>query len=76
MAGEDVLDVPADLGYFRRIQVNHADPIPARIIEFRSGWGRMRCIAQARGEEFPKDISVDWLCDASGGRGLCGANRA
>jgi hypothetical protein len=70
MAGEDLLNIPADLAYFRRIQVNHADPKPARIMEFRSGWGRMRCIAQARGEEFPKDTSVDWLCDASCGRGL------
>lgn len=63
---------PVDFGFFQRIQVNYHDPIPARIIEFRSGWGRMRCIAQTRTEAlaFPRDTSVDWLCDSSGGRGI------
>ncbi|TAI67621.1 hypothetical protein [Bradyrhizobium sp. Leo170] len=70
MAGECIVDIiPADLGSFRRIQVNHADPEPTRIIEFRNGWGRMRCIAQTRGDEFPRDTSVDWLFDRSGGTG-------
>lgn len=70
MAGEPIIDIPADLGHFSRIQINHADPLPTRIIDFRNGWGKMRCIAQARGEDFPTDTSIDWLCDASGGRGM------
>ena len=63
--------VPADLGYFHRIQINHRSPAPEQIIRFRSGWGKMRCIAQTPGDtdDFPPDTSVDWLCDASGGRG-------
>jgi hypothetical protein len=69
MAGEAIINIPVDLGLFSRIQVNHVDPVPARIVEFRSGWGKMRRIAQARGEEFPTDTSVDWLFDRSGGRG-------
>lgn len=72
MAGQPILDIPVDLGYFRRIQVNHATPDPTRIVEFRKGWGPMRCIAQARGP-FPDDDSVDWLFDASGGRGVAPA---
>ena len=72
MADREFLDVPADLSFFRRIQVNHAEPKTDRIIYFRNGWGRMRCIAQTR-EAFPKDTSVDWLFDASGGRGIAPA---
>lgn len=72
MAGREFLDVPADLGYFKRIQVNHAEPIARRIVQFRKGWGPMRCIAQTR-ESFPSDTSVDWLFDASGGRGIAPA---
>ncbi|WP_454629668.1 phosphoribosylanthranilate isomerase [Bradyrhizobium cenepequi] len=69
MNGAEIQRPPVDFGYFRRIQVNHTDPVPARIIDFRNGWGRMRCIAQTRGEEFPQDTSVDWLFDRSGGTG-------
>lgn len=70
MAGESVVDIsPVDLGCFARIQVNHVDPVPARIIEFRNGWGPMRAIAQTRADTFPRDTSVDWLFDRSGGRG-------
>lgn len=61
--------VPVDLYCFNRIQVNHAEPVTDSIIYFRNGWGKMRCIAQSRGDEFPKDTSVDWLFDRSGGRG-------
>jgi hypothetical protein len=60
---------PVDLGVFDRIQVNHGSPDPQKIIKFRKGWGAMRCIAQARADEFPADTSVDWLFDISGGRG-------
>lgn len=69
MAGEAIIDSPVDLGLFSRIQVNHVEPNTARIIEFRNGWGKMRCITQAR-DQFPDDTSVDWLFDASGGRGI------
>ncbi len=70
MAGESIIDIPVDLGYFQRIQVNHAAPVPARIIQFRNGWGRMRCIAQSRTDAFPTDTSVDWLFDRSAGSGI------
>ncbi|MET4720710.1 hypothetical protein ABIF63_004816 [Bradyrhizobium japonicum] len=70
MAGESVVDIcPVDLGCFARVQINHVDPVPARIVEFRNGWGKMRAIAQTRADEFPRDTSVDWLFDRSGGRG-------
>ncbi|UFX42147.1 phosphoribosylanthranilate isomerase [Bradyrhizobium sp. 41S5] len=70
MAGESIVEtIQVDLGYFARIQVNHADPAPAKIIQFRSGWGNMRAIAQTRGDTFPTDTSVDWLFDRSGGTG-------
>jgi hypothetical protein len=64
----DDMHIPVDLGYFRRIQINHSHPIPKMINKFHLGWGP-RCIAQCR-EEFPKDTSIDWLFDQSGGRGL------
>lgn len=63
------LDIPVDLGCFRRVQVNHAAPDPWAIERFRRGWGP-RCIAQTRGDAFPADASLDWLHDASGGRGI------
>lgn len=59
--------IPVDLGYFKRIQINHREPRVDQINKFRKGWGP-RCIAQCRGA-FPKDTSVDWLFDQSGGRG-------
>lgn len=62
------LHIPVDLGIFKRIQVNHRAPNPARINTFRKGWGP-RCIAQCRGLKFPDDTSVDWLHDVSGGTG-------
>jgi hypothetical protein len=64
-----VQQIPVDLGTFNRIQVNHRDPDPARIDEFGKGWGP-RCIAQTRAATFPTDTAVDWLYDASGGRGI------
>ncbi|WP_050400449.1 hypothetical protein [Bradyrhizobium embrapense] len=71
MAGESIVDtIPVDLGYLNRVQVNHAEPDPAKIIEFRNGWGSMRAIAQTRADAFPADTSVDWLFDRSGGTGV------
>lgn len=65
------LDIPVDLAYFKRVQINHAAPMPSEIIKFRNGWAKFRCIAQCRSiVAFPKDTSIDWLFDASGGRGL------
>jgi hypothetical protein len=49
---------------FGRVQVNHPEPIPERIAALPA-----RGIAQTRGA-FPNDTSVDWLFDASGGRGI------
>lgn len=70
MEGRSLADqIPVDLGIFDRIQVNHGAPQPDRINAFRRGWGP-RCIAQCRSEAFPRDTSIDWLFDASGGRGL------
>ncbi|MGY3581931.1 hypothetical protein ACVIGB_001146 [Bradyrhizobium sp. USDA 4341] len=62
-------NVPADLALFSRIQVNHSNPDPERIAEFSARCGK-RCIAQSRSLEFSKDDRVDWLFDASGGRGV------
>lgn len=67
-----VKQIPVDLGIFKRIQVNHRAPDPIRINTFRKGWGP-RCIAQTRAAAFPKDTSIDWLFDASGGRGVAPA---
>lgn len=65
------IDTPVDLGVFDRIQINHHAPDPKRIIAFRNGWGKMRCIAQTAAlGNFPRDTSIDWLFDASGGRGV------
>lgn len=60
---------PVDLGFFNRIQINHPEPNPKAVRKFRTSWGP-RCIAQTRGPEFPKETAVDWLFDASGGRGM------
>ncbi|MGR4927357.1 phosphoribosylanthranilate isomerase [Bradyrhizobium sp. CAR08] len=69
MEGSDIKRSPVDFSYFDRVQVNHATPKPERIIGFRGGWGFKRGIAQCRTDAFPRDTSVDWLFDRSGGRG-------
>lgn len=61
-------NIPVDLGFFKRIQVNHRAPDVNCINSFRKGWGP-RCIVQCRGLNFPNDTSVDWLHDVSGGTG-------
>lgn len=65
------IEPPVDLGIFDRIQVNHSDPMPMRLVELQKGWGP-RCIAQTRSASgFPTyNLLVDWLFDASGGRGI------
>lgn len=64
---------PVDLSAFTRIQINHVSPDPEVIGEFQKIWGP-RCIAQTRGPEFPPSAEIDWLFDASGGRGLAPAS--
>lgn len=61
--------VPADLSAFERIQVNHSTPVADRLVEFSEKSGK-RCIGQARDVRFPDDDRIDWLFDASGGRGM------
>jgi hypothetical protein len=69
MRGDNVRPrTPADLGFFKRIQVNHAEPS----VDLIAGLGQLidsRCIAQSRSLEFPSETNVDWLFDRSGGRG-------
>ena len=60
---------PVDFAMFHRVHVNHGEPAPGKISAFASWWGT-RCAAQPRGEMFPDDDRVDWLYDASGGRGI------
>jgi len=57
-----------DLKVFARLQINHARPDPAPVAAF-GALRQKRCIAQTRSFAFPDDSSVDWLFDASGGRG-------
>src|ERR1044072_664202 len=75
MGGQHVA-TPIDLIFFRRIQVNHAEPSARRILDFCNYWVP-RGIAQARGKTFPPvdrlsapNASIDWLFDPSGGRGV------
>lgn len=68
MEGGDLADAPVELGAFNRIQVNHVTPVPAEIRRFQKECGRP-CIAQTRGA-FPDDSFINWLFDASGGRGV------
>lgn len=59
-----------DLRYFRRVQINTADPnIMPSMIGNSAAKRNLRAILQARGE-FPRVASVDVLFDASGGRGI------
>lgn len=70
MSGGSVVDIsPVDLGCFNRLQVNHPDPVPFELTRFAGGWSSARAIAQTRADSFPRDTSVDWLFDRSGGRG-------
>lgn len=72
MAGESIVEqIPVDLSFFKRVQVNHHAPVPRMITAFQHGWGKFRCIAQSRSDfTFPTNTSVDWLFDGSGGRGI------
>jgi hypothetical protein len=69
MDGTSFHDIPVDLGYFKRAQINHRYPDSTAIAKFGRGWG-IRCIAQFRDSNFPAPGNVDWLFDASGGRGI------
>lgn len=74
--GRDIMtgaspNVPVDLVYCRRVQVNHLEPDPRVIGRYVSGWGRrLHGIAQTRGDSFPPPARrCDWLFDRSGGTG-------
>lgn len=60
--------IPVDLGYWQRVQVNHATPDASRIAKFCHSWGT-KGIGQSRGVSFPADAGVEWLFDTSAGRG-------
>jgi hypothetical protein len=65
------VDIVALLGRFQRLQINTAERgvDPDRIAKFAARFGA-RAILQCRGtERFPLCQSVEWLFDASGGKG-------
>ena len=64
-------DIVALLDRFQRLQINTAERgvDPDRIAKFAARFGA-RAILQCRGtERFPENQSVEWLFDASGGKG-------
>lgn len=72
MGDGDKTRIPVDLGYWKRVQVNHANPDASRIAKFCHGWGT-KGIGQHRNGPFPADAGVEWLFDTSGGRGTAPA---
>jgi hypothetical protein len=60
---------PVALLDFERIQVNSKSPVVTYISTLQKLVGA-RCIAQAQGPEFPEEDRIQWLFDASGGRGV------
>lgn len=74
MDGAPIASVfPIDLGWFTRVQINHAEPDPAKLLQYRHDGRKLSVIAQARGDTFPDDNTVDWLFDRSGGAGAAPA---
>ncbi|CAO3446708.1 hypothetical protein [Azospirillum argentinense] len=67
MASGPCRGLPVDLGFCKRVQVNHEAPVAGCIHQFARNWG-VRGIAQTR-EAFPADRRVDWLFDRSAGSG-------
>lgn len=65
---------PVRLDAFSRIQVNHPDPDPNRILKIKTQTGTIRAgvrrIGQCNREVFPQITAVDWLFDKSGGTGV------
>jgi hypothetical protein len=57
---------------FRRVQINHQLPEAGAIAQY-GRWIFRTCIAQARGDCFPSDDSIQWLYDRSGGGGVAPA---
>lgn len=55
-------------GYFRRAQINAVDPDRVAVARWAKRLG-VKTILQCR-SGFPEDLSVSWLYDASGGRGI------
>ena len=68
VAGDDP-DVPVDLSYCDRIQINHRAPLPAPVSRFARDWGVRRAIIQCRAAFPAHSGGVDLLYDCSGGRG-------
>lgn len=70
VAGGTIDELNWLLPYFERAQINTADPAadPAVIQKWADKY-QLSAIMQCR-DLFPKDLSVQWLFDASGGRGL------
>lgn len=63
-------NVPADLAYCSRVQVNHPNPDPFAARDYCRGWGDVTAIVQMRGAAFPAVVEdCDWLFDRSGGEG-------
>jgi hypothetical protein len=64
-------ELPVDLSYCRRVQLNHEAPDPIQMMKFAANRGEFQCIGQSRSvDSFPQDVRVDWLFDGSGGRGI------
>lgn len=62
-------DIPVDLWFCDRVQINHADPRPDLAAQFVEVFGAHRAIVQCRAAFPISDSHVDWLFDQSGGRG-------
>lgn len=72
MDGREI-SAPVRLEAFSRIQVNHADPDPVRVLKIRTQTGavppKVRRIGQCDRDVFPQISAIDWLFDRSGGTG-------
>lgn len=69
MAGNGLANIlPVDIGFCKRVQVNHAEPNIGRVSFFAGQWGP-RGVIQWRGNTFPKTHQVHLLFDRSGGQG-------
>lgn len=69
VAGEQVRELEWVLPYFDRAQINTAPGADPAIIKRWADKQELTAILQCR-DQFPSDLTVQWLFDASGGRGL------
>lgn len=63
-------DIAIDLHGFTRVQINHVAPNVDNILRLKQRYPHIGIVAQCRGDSFPLDDRIDWLHDASGGRGV------